>query len=908
MTTVGSKMMKSKGKEQDSVAYGMMVPYGSTQLGVASKKSDLDLLCIVPRGITRDDFFGTPYRSEQKPCFRHFPMSMFYHPRDQTYVRKRDIFHIGPLHVSKTRPKADRLTSEEVMKSKRRDSLKTVDDNEPVVDSSFLNLLRESVELNKQQRRQAAKAGPSAFTKVDLNSKETSAGSSVGDQASSHEQQSLHLCGIWDAFAVVTKQSPIIKLRCRNQMDITSTMETSAARADHAGGAGEIEREPEHDDHQGEEQGQGDQAMMSKSNCEEANHVEVDISFVQLQLTPHELQHRGRDRILKSGIELLVGSDQKSISAFQSYTANAQILNLVPKKETFREVLRFLKYWIHCRGLGGTIYAGMSSIGWAILAANICILYPKKNSAGIIRRFFKSILSRMRYFDQSAMFDMDAGDASCAPILADTSKREMRRPDYANDKRTKLYLSFGPQQAIPQEAMTEIFAHLPSNGRGRKQSTVDAVLRRIRQHDSNYACGPVQVITPCYPATNTTHNVTNTSWANVIKPELERAERILDALFHRGGGRNGTGEKRVAKRRKLEISAPETASQESTGVEVGVCEDEDEDVAKETAGDETASEAIVLEQDVIKDDAPSQKNFILSGTPTHDHEDDHTAAEDAGGSTGGDHDVCNRYRTKTRQCEVAPNLWKQLCTPFQFFREFKMYLRLVVVVRHKSMLHPWEGFIESQMRKFYTSLESLAPPEHRLDVRPHPHKFELDRATVDKVIEYTNDVPFYQAGSQQFIGLTLRLLAAPPAPRKSPEQLEQEYTANVIYRSHGMPSSGVMPMPFSGDQGSYAGTTSYNNSMRELQDYHYRPRYFFDVGGSPEESQPRPRISLRMALLEFEQKIRTLYRKTRKSGLFGGKARAGDQPLWEDFPEHDFLIAMEKGETLRHGNFRRQYQ
>ena len=47
-------------------AGGKVVTYGSYKLGVVDRESDLDLLCVVPRQVSRDDFFSHFYISLAK--------------------------------------------------------------------------------------------------------------------------------------------------------------------------------------------------------------------------------------------------------------------------------------------------------------------------------------------------------------------------------------------------------------------------------------------------------------------------------------------------------------------------------------------------------------------------------------------------------------------------------------------------------------------------------------------------------------------------------------------------------------------------------------------------------------------------------------------------------------------------
>ena len=45
---------------------GKVVSYGSYKLSVVDKESDLDLLCVVPKHISRDDFFISLYEQLHK--------------------------------------------------------------------------------------------------------------------------------------------------------------------------------------------------------------------------------------------------------------------------------------------------------------------------------------------------------------------------------------------------------------------------------------------------------------------------------------------------------------------------------------------------------------------------------------------------------------------------------------------------------------------------------------------------------------------------------------------------------------------------------------------------------------------------------------------------------------------------
>ena len=81
---------------------------------------------------------------------------------------------------------------------------------------------------------------------------------------------------------------------------------------------------------------------------------------------------------------LLAGLDEPSARSINGVRVNHLVLKSVPNPHTFREALRFVKYWAKKRGVQSNILGYFGGITWAILVARVCQLYPNYNSASIL--------------------------------------------------------------------------------------------------------------------------------------------------------------------------------------------------------------------------------------------------------------------------------------------------------------------------------------------------------------------------------------------------------------------------------------------------------------------------------------------------------------------------------------------
>lgn len=85
---------------------------------------------------------------------------------------------------------------------------------------------------------------------------------------------------------------------------------------------------------------------------------------------------------------ILRAMDEESVTSINGCRVTDKIGKLVPNKEAFKHSLKYLKLWGKRRGVYSNVMGFLGGVNFAILVARVCMLYPNACAATIVRRFF----------------------------------------------------------------------------------------------------------------------------------------------------------------------------------------------------------------------------------------------------------------------------------------------------------------------------------------------------------------------------------------------------------------------------------------------------------------------------------------------------------------------------------------
>ncbi|CAK9436723.1 uncharacterized protein LODBEIA_P56840 [Lodderomyces beijingensis] len=110
--------------------------------------------------------------------------------------------------------------------------------------------------------------------------------------------------------------------------------------------------------------------------------VSIDLLFARLSVPKITSSLVLSDEVLKT-------ADASDMRALNGTRVTDEILQLVPKPQSFKYALRLIKIWAMERGIYGNVYGYPGGVAWAMLVARVCQLYPNAVAATIVSKFFQ---------------------------------------------------------------------------------------------------------------------------------------------------------------------------------------------------------------------------------------------------------------------------------------------------------------------------------------------------------------------------------------------------------------------------------------------------------------------------------------------------------------------------------------
>jgi len=187
----------------------------------------------------------------------------------------------------------------------------------------------------------------------------------------------------------------------------------------------------------------------------------IDIDMVYAQVQQDAIFQDSFDIFDDSNLRNM---EMKSVNSLNGARVAQGLLNHVPDKEVFKEALRGVKYWAKLRGIYSNVMGYLGGISWAILIARVCQLFPRLSAGAIIVRFFR-------------FYDMWQFGVECPIMLTETTHND----------------DLGFTVWVP--------------------------------NDRQYRNTLMAIITPCYPAINSTYRVTLSNY-RILKEEFRKMKEI----------------------------------------------------------------------------------------------------------------------------------------------------------------------------------------------------------------------------------------------------------------------------------------------------------------------------------------------------------------------------------------------
>jgi poly(A) polymerase len=117
--------------------------------------------------------------------------------------------------------------------------------------------------------------------------------------------------------------------------------------------------------------------------------IKLEYDGVEMDLLFSRLSHPSvADNLNLLDASLLKNLDQKSVRSLNGCRVTDAILSLVPNQESFRLALRAIKLWAKRRGVYSNALGYLGGVSCAMLVARTCQLYPNAAASTIVLKFF----------------------------------------------------------------------------------------------------------------------------------------------------------------------------------------------------------------------------------------------------------------------------------------------------------------------------------------------------------------------------------------------------------------------------------------------------------------------------------------------------------------------------------------
>mgnify|MGYP003386042173 FL=1 len=199
----------------------------------------------------------------------------------------------------------------------------------------------------------------------------------------------------------------------------------------------------------------------------------------------------------------LGGLDDKSVRSLNGSRVTERILQLVPSAPVFCVALRAIKHWARQRGIYSNILGFLGGVNYAIMVAFVCQRYVNACPSVIVRNFFR-VFCQWRWPNPVMLTGLE-----CESVLTGESAGALGLPSGLNADTAVPVLEGG----AGADGLTRMMASAPA-----------AVWNPQLNHRDVAHLMPI--ITPCYPAMNSTYNVGAPQF-RLLQHELQRAHNMF---------------------------------------------------------------------------------------------------------------------------------------------------------------------------------------------------------------------------------------------------------------------------------------------------------------------------------------------------------------------------------------------